>query len=323
MPDNRPDYPDRFGPALRGLLTTGLLTPFAIKATENIADGHYFPGGVYAALAIVILLVGVYWAKLEILSARIGVAVTSSAAPVVLSMLTTVVLASVYFFGASVGRGQTVSPTPIGNVVWNLEQTARSAGWFLSMNKVGNGEVRVTGFSAHGRNTSSQPIKHFSGYMRSDLTNAQIPIFVLGQDQDEEKLKVCFSHSWIPTLPQETYGIPGYADFDIVTFENAVTLPGADGVPLAKFMNDFVPFTIFLEYDGTKYERQFTKAEVDKQVETFVRSINPQSTPRVLRRPSAKPPVLPTLQTLLPPNLPKPGLSSPIPSVGLPKLPTN
>jgi hypothetical protein len=94
---------------------------------------------------------------------------------------------------------------------------------------------------------------------------------------------------------------------------------------LSKFMNDFVPFTIVLEYNDTKYERLFSKEEVQNQVSTLERTFNPQSSPRVLRRPNAKPAPLPDLLSLLPPDPAKapPGLASPIPQSGLPKLPPN
>jgi hypothetical protein len=325
MSDDHPEYPDKFGSALRVLLATGLLTPFALKASDNISDGHYVAGAVFAGLAFLILALAVKWKRVEALATSVGGLAKSKAKLILMSLLGIVVIGAAFTLGTFVGRRQSATPAAIGNVVWNFEQTARGAGYFLSMQKVENQEIRVTGFGAHGRNDSSQPIDHFSGYLRSDLTNVQLPLFVLGQDPDESKLKVCFAQSWIPTLPQETFGIPGFADFDIVTFEKAVTLAGADGMPLAKFMNDFVPFTIFVEYGGTKYERHFSKAEVLNQVETFQRSINPQSLPRVMRRPNAKAPLLPTLQTLLPPDPPKnrPGLASPIPSVGLPKLPAD
>lgn len=231
-------------------------------------------------------------------------------------------IAIAFYAGRVIGQNEGSTSPAIGNVVWNFEQTARGAGYFLNMQRFQDQEIRVTGFGAHGKNNSSQPIEHFSGYLRSDLTNATLPLFLLAQDPDETKLKICLAQTWVPTLPQETFGIPAFADFDIVTFEKAVTLAGVDGMPLSKFLNDFVPFTIFLEYDGTKYERRFSKDEVLKQVETFERSFNPQSVPRVMRRTTAKPPLPPTLQTLLPQNLPKnpPGLVSPVPPAGLPKL---
>jgi hypothetical protein len=88
-------------------------------------------------------------------------------------------------------------------------------------------------------------------------------------------------------------------------------------------MRDFVPFTIVLEYDGTKYERRFSKEEVENQIALLNRSTTPQSTPRVMRKVVAKPPPLAPLTTLIPRDLPKAlqGLASPIPQTGLPKIP--
>jgi hypothetical protein len=51
--------------------------------------------------------------------------------------------------------------------------------------------------------------------MRSELTNATLPIYIVAQDPDETKVQTCFAQATIPTLPEETYGIPGFADFDI------------------------------------------------------------------------------------------------------------
>jgi hypothetical protein len=143
----------------------------------------------------------------------------------------------------------------------------------------------------------------------------------LAQDADEAKFKVCYAQSWIPTLPQETFGIPAFADFEVTSFEKPIMLAGVDGVTLAKFMNDFVPFVVVLEYDATKYERRFSKEEVQKQVTIFEKSYNPQSVPRIMRKTNAKLPPAPPLVTILPRDPPKnPLSSSPIPSVGLPKI---
>jgi hypothetical protein len=72
-----------------------------------------------------------------------------------------------------------------------------------------------TGIGAHGKNITTNPITRISGYMRSELTNATLPIYIVAQDPDETKVQTCFAQATIPTLPEETYGIPGFADFDI------------------------------------------------------------------------------------------------------------
>lgn len=316
-----PEIPSKFGPALRWLVSFVFISVFVYGASESFRSGKPAVGMTYGGLALAALILAVKWNEIGN-GVRSGAEFTRQHRAIFGTCLGLVVLVSAAFFlGRSIGQTEGTTPPAVGNVVWNFEQTARGVGYFLNLQRVQGLEWRVTGFGGHGRNISNHPIQQFTGYLRSDLTNVQLPIFLLAQDQDEAKLKICLANPWIPTLPQETFGIPAFADFDIVTFENSITLPGVDGMPLSKFINDFVPFTIFLEYDGTKYQRRFTKEEVLKQVETIERTVNPQSTPRVMRQATAKTPLLPSLQTLLPPEPPKsaPGITSSIPAAPLPK----
>jgi hypothetical protein len=214
-----------------------------------------------------------------------------------------------------------------GPIVWNFEQTTRGAGFFLTMQKIaGEQEIRVVTFGAKGKNKTDQPISKFSGYLRSEQTNVTIPIYLLAQESDQSaisKVIACFPHPWIPTIATETFGIPPFAEFEISTWEKPFIETGKDGVPLSKFIRDFVPFTVVLEYDGTKYERRFTLAEVQLQATMLDHISDPTSAPHIVRRPNAKaPPPLP-LQTLLPADLPKtpPGLVSPLPMPTPPNFP--
>jgi hypothetical protein len=320
-----PEIPSKFGPALRWFVSFVLIAVLVYGASESFRGGKTHMGGVYSGLAVLALIIAIKWNEIPLLARSLSVFAVRN--KVVLSSLlgTAALIVAAFYVGRVVGQKEATTPPAIGNVVWNFEQTARGAGYFLNLQQVQGQEMRVTGFGAHGHNISSAPIEYFSGYLRSDLTNIQLPLLLLAQDPDEAKLKICLAHPWIPTLPQETFGIPAFADFDIATFENAITLPGVDGMPLSKFLNDFVPFTIFLDYDGTKFERHFTKAEVLNQVATLEKSVNPSSIPRVMRRPNAKTPVVPSLQTLLPPDPPTkpPGLSYPLPPAPLPKPSAN
>lgn len=218
-----------------------------------------------------------------------------------------------------------------GSIIWNFEPAAKGNGYFLNMQKLlsqPNQEIRVMGFQAHGKNVTNSPISNFKGYLRSDLTNVQIPILINAQDPDAAKsAPVCVGQPWAPTIPDETFGIPPFADFDVTTYEKPFVIPqnlltNTDGMTLQKFMNDFVPFTVVLEYDGKKYERQFTKGEVEQQVAIFEKNLTPETNPRVVRKANAQRAPLIPLTTLIPPDLPKspPGLASPIPQTGLPKL---
>jgi hypothetical protein len=313
-----PEVPDKIAPAIHWFLAFVLLAVFALGASDSFRDGKTVSGIIYCAAVLITFFVAVKWRQ-------IGAIAKEKGALVLWCLVGFGVLAGVFSVGALVGRRQFATPAAIGDIVWNFEQTAHGAGFFLNMSRLNNEEWRVAGFQAHGKNNSSKPIEHFSGYLRSELTNEQVPILLMGQDSAEAIQNVCRVPGWIPTSPQETFGIPPFADFDIATFNKPVALIGTDGITLTKFMNDFVPFTIVLEYNDTKYERLFSREEVQNQVSTLERTLNPQSNPHVLRRPNAKPAPLPDLVTLVPPDPARapPGLASPIPPSGLPKFPFN
>ena len=214
-----------------------------------------------------------------------------------------------------------------GPIVWNFEQTTRGAGFFLTMQKIGGEqEIRVLSFGAKGKNKTDKPISKFSGYLRSEQTNVTIPIYLLAQEPDQSvqsKVIACFPHPWIPTIGDETFGIPPFAEFEISTWEKPFIETGKDGISLSQFIRDFVPFTVVLEYDGTKYERRFTTAEVQLQTTMLDHLSDPTSSPHVTRRPNAKSPAPLPLQTLLPADSPKsqPGLVNPIKPENSPKIP--
>jgi hypothetical protein len=108
-------------------------------------------------------------------------------------------------------------------------------------------------------------------------------------------------------LPEETYGIRGLAEFDIVTHKMTMIQTGVDGMPVSKFLKEFGAFTVVLEYDGIKVERRFSIEKIKKQIEAFEKSSNPEKTtmPRVTRKPTATPPPSPTFMTI-PLPLPNP-----------------
>jgi hypothetical protein len=119
------------------------------------------------------------------------------------------------------------SSTPMGRIVWDFDQNASGRGFFLNI--TGDQETRLLSFQAHGKNNSSDPISEFSGFIRSRLTNAPRQIYIFAQDADESKTLACSLK--VPTLPQDTFGIPPFADFDVTTFEKTFTAFGIDGMP--------------------------------------------------------------------------------------------
>jgi hypothetical protein len=203
-----------------------------------------------------------------------------------------------------------MAATPIGPIAWNFDNAAKGAGWFLGMFKTNNQEIRVLGFSAHGRNITKNSINHLTGWMRSDVTNVSKPIYILGQDDDDKQLAACILR--VPTSYDETYGIPALADFDIVTFP-FVGFTQTDGISAATFLNTFAPFTVHIEYDGAIAHRQFSKEEIQKQIDVFGEILSLQNIPRVIRRENAAKPKLRAIQPLVNATpVPVPGHLSPI-----------
>jgi hypothetical protein len=299
------DIPDRLGPAVRWVIASIALFVFFLIAAENFNERKILAGAINAGLFIVTFIVAVKWYKIAVYfkeRAKVGLAIVGALALGI----------AVGYVGATSGL-KYLGLSTTGKIALDFEQTAGGFGYFLNMVKVPNQEVSILGFQAHGRNTSKDPISRFSGYIRSDISNVRYPIYILAQDNDESKIPACSLR--IPTAPEETYGIPGFADFDISTYDKTFAEIGKDGVSLTRFLNNLAPFTVVLEYDDTAVARQFSREEIGRQVDVFEKSVSMQSIPRVLRRATAKPVPMPPLHPLL-----QPPQATPIPPTSLPKL---
>jgi hypothetical protein len=304
------DIPDKFSVAIRVILWVVFAFIFALVGWEKFWDGQLFATAVNAVLLVVTTVIAVKWEKIAALLARWR----EKMALVLLALGFGGALALGIAIGGLLLRGgaPTTPTTPSGRITWNFDQAASGHGFFLNLNRLNNEEIRVAGFQAHGKNTSGDPVTQFSGYIRSDLTNASMPIYLLAQENSDVPtprfpFPVVVK---IPTLPDQTYGIPGFADFDISTFDKAIFEQGKDGVLLSKFLKDFGTFTLVLEYDGLKIERHFSNDEIAKQLALFENSTNLQNNtnPRVLRKPDAAPPIMPSA-----PPLPLPMPANPPP----------
>jgi hypothetical protein len=311
------EIPDRFVPAIRWVIAGIALFVFFLIAIEKLNEGHLSAGFVNLALFGVTFVIAVKWAAL--------VRLVGAAATYLFFALT---LGGIFAGGLVLGifvsqRGLLRTTDAVGNVVWNFEQSASGAQYFLTMQRLeGEPEIRVISFGARGKNISDRPITGFNGTLRSEKTNETVSIFLLAQSPNQSSAAACFANAWIPTAADETFGIPAYAEFEISSSEKPFIETGRDGVPLSKFIRDFVPFVVTVEYGDIKYERRFTLSEVNKQVEMLSKASNPQDAPRITRKITAKPAQLAPLQTIIPQDMPKspPGLASPIPPAGLPKL---
>ena len=186
-----------------------------------------------------------------------------------------------------------------GPIIWNFEDTARGRGYFLDMQKPPNQEMIIAGFGAHGKNITSEPITDFEGYLRSDKNNETLPIYILAANA--VAANACtFS---VPTLPKDTLGIPAFADFNISTSKKPIFINRFEGMPLSRFLNEFVPFTIVMKYDGKTYRRHFTREEVDRQIAVLEKLAGPPPNPYVIRKETAPAvTIVPPLTSLIPPT---------------------
>ena len=207
------------------------------------------------------------------------------------------VLVGIAIGGLFTGGFLNVRPNT-GRLVWNFDDPfKKNTDYFLVMTKGDpKSETRIGGFQVLGKNTSGDPVSQFKGVFRVDHTNKTEPFYLMAHE-DASKAGTLIANFQIPTLPEDTYGIPGLADFKIQTFEKVVFETGKDGVPAEQFLREFVPFTVILEYDAIKIERKFSKQEIEeelKRFETFANPANSSLIPSILRKPTAPPPKFPT-----------------------------
>ncbi len=285
------DIPTTMGDAILKFLWNSSPFIFVLISLERLVEGKYDQAAVFAAAFIVNLVVVVFWNQIAALLKGIKVTALFIGLGIVGALALGIAIGGLFANRLSL-MGSTNSQST-GRITWNFEQIAGGQANLLNLIRLNQDEIRVVGFGAHGKNTSKDPITEFRGYIRSDLTNARLPIYILAQDPNAPPVPNPFQPAQIPTRPEETFGIPSLAEFDIVTYEHAVITQGVDGVPVSQFLREFGSFTVVLEYDGIKIERQFTSEQIRKAVEAFESSLNPQRTtiPRVTRRPDATPPV--------------------------------
>ncbi len=103
-------------------------------------------------------------------------------------------------------------------ITWNFEDQEHPP-FFLAFEKTSiSPNTSFFGFQAHGRNNSDKPIQHISGVVKSYITNKEFPIKLLVQGR--------------PFDPDQTNGIPPFAEFDVVTVESPIVF--MNGLPKTK-----------------------------------------------------------------------------------------
>jgi hypothetical protein len=176
-----------------------------------------------------------------------------------------------------------------GQIAWSFDQPGGSQ--FLLMTKINDGPVRIIGFTAHGRNQSSEPITDFSGVVRSDLTNEEMPLLLIAQPDPAERQPELPPNvtAPVPTPPKDTYGIPGFAEFDVSTYKKG-SVSDTDGIVANDFLRHFGPFMVILNYGGSTHRHHFDEEQIEALITLLEKQAAGQNTTillHVTRRPGA------------------------------------
>jgi hypothetical protein len=281
------DIPSRFAPALKWVCATVFLAVFALGASDSLRAREYSIAAIYVALFITTFIIAVKWTAITATWSRLRGRIPMFF--VALGLCGALALGIA--IGGLLNRGPLGFPLQAtGRIVWNFDQPTEF--FFLAISRFNDQEIRVAGFQAHGKNTSTDPISEFTGFIRSDCTNEQRPLYLLAQDLTPDPNRPSFiTVPLLPTPPHETFGIPALADFDVTTFDKAVLESGRDGIPFSRFVREFGPFTVVLKYDGITVERHFSAEQINAQAALLDRQTRSQNStaPHVVRRPNATP----------------------------------
>lgn len=292
------DIPNRILPALRWVIAGIVLFVLILGISDSLRERDYYVAAIYGALFIVTFVIAVKWHQIIDFVGRARVAVVYIGIAIVCAL-------GLGFSLGGLARGSLGgnSSGSTGRITWSFDQPGDS--FFLNMGAVNGEEMRIVGFQAHGKNTSADPVSAFIGVMRSDITNAERQVYLVAQEPGNINQPPLGSRIPIPTLPEETYGIPGLSDFDITTHDKPFTELGKDGEKASDFLRNFGPFKIILKYDGLTIERHFTLDQINAQIALLEKQANLQNTsaPRVTRKPTAHAtPMLPLVAPAAPHN---------------------
>jgi len=156
-------------------------------------------------------------------------------------------------------RPHTTAKSPLS---WDFDKPNH---YFLGLTG-GNDSVVVPAFQASCHNNLGRPIRQISGRLQIDRTGKQYPIFLNVGGQ--------------PVKPETTNGVPKDADFSIVV-PFYTTNRYEEYIPILRFLAEFPPFTLLVEYDGAIFEKTFTRRDVKDQIFAFLDAIAERNMPVV------------------------------------------
>lgn len=133
----------------------------------------------------------------------------------------------------------------------------------------GGGEYGFICFQAGGKNRSRKGFNKIEGYLISNMDNARSePMY--------------FAIDGMRVLPSETMGIPPDAEFQI-------TIPLGknieDRLTEHEMMQRWASFRFVFELDDVRYEREFSKSQIIRQIEVARKVAFPTPVAKVQRKP--------------------------------------
>lgn len=124
-----------------------------------------------------------------------------------------------------------------------------------------------------GTNRSNGPIENIDGFVRSNLTNKQIPLYFQ------------IGGKFVQTT--HTLGIPAHADFMLIAPITGNTPDDArrNEMRADKFLAEYGDITVMIKFSGrgSPFVRHFTKEELSKPLDEFAKSLlEPPPSPSVI-----------------------------------------
>jgi hypothetical protein len=148
----------------------------------------------------------------------------------------------------------------VGPIIWSVGDV-NTAGYFIGMSQQAGQDIRVFGFQANGRNISGSAISNIKGYIKSITTNRELPIYLLIMEKQNFPIPIP-----VPIAPNDTYGIPPFADFSVTTTSIPFPDTQKDAMSVAQFLSDFAGFDFVFEYDGYVYKHRFNANDIRKHL---------------------------------------------------------
>jgi hypothetical protein len=149
-----------------------------------------------------------------------------------------------------------------GPVEWDL------SGIFTMGTYRGDNTLRFSGFMIHGRNTTDRPITQMSGYIRSNITNETLQIYVTADGKR--------------VLPEQTLGIPPGARIEVSALFGPDAFDDvAQMLDEPTLLQRFGDSTFVVELDGRREEHRFSRDDIERIITKGKRSLYGVAEPRI------------------------------------------